>query len=118
LGLNLLRQDRHAEAERLLRDCLRIRARAQPELWTTCNTRSVLGEALLGQEKHAEAEPLLVGGYEGLKKREAKIPPAFRAVRLKEALERLVQLYDAWDKPDEAARWRKELAARKPGQKR
>jgi hypothetical protein len=25
-------------------------------------------------------------------------------------LERLVQLYDAWGKPDEAAKWRKELA--------
>jgi hypothetical protein len=29
-----------------------------------------------------------------------------------EALERLVHLYDAWDKPAEAAKWRKELDAR------
>jgi hypothetical protein len=28
---------------------------------------------------------------------------------LQATLERLVKLYDAWDKPDEAAKWRKEL---------
>jgi len=35
-------------------------------------------------------------------------------------VERLVQLYEAWDKPDEAARWRKELEAveKKAGQSR
>lgn len=31
--------------------------------------------------------------------------------RLTEAAERLVQLYDEWGKPAEAAKWRKELAA-------
>jgi hypothetical protein len=34
--------------------------------------------------------------------------------RLREALERLVRLYDAWDKPEEAARWGKELEAGPP----
>ena len=33
--------------------------------------------------------------------------------RLAEALARLVQLYDAWGKPDEATRWRTELATAK-----
>ena len=36
---------------------------------------------------------------------------------LTEALERLVQLYDAWDKPDEAAKWRKELEALTDGRR-
>ena len=31
--------------------------------------------------------------------------------RLTEALERLVQLYDAWGKNDEAAKWRQEWEA-------
>jgi hypothetical protein len=35
------------------------------------------------------------------------IPEQVRAIRLTEALERLVQLYDAWGKKDEAAKWRK-----------
>ncbi len=63
---------------------------------------------LLGQKKYAEAEPLLVQGYEGMKAREAKIPPQSKK-RLTEAAERIVQLYDAWGKPDQAAEWRKRL---------
>ena len=31
--------------------------------------------------------------------------------RLSDVLERLVQLYDAWGKKDEAGKWRKELDA-------
>ena len=30
---------------------------------------------------------------------------------LKHAAERLLQLYEAWEKPDEAAKWRRELEA-------
>jgi hypothetical protein len=52
-----------------------------------------------------------------VKKREAKIPPAGRP-RLGEAVERLVQFYEATDKKDEAAWWRKELDAIKLGQKK
>ena len=53
-----------------------------------------------------------------MKERETKTPGAtapgspFRQ-RLTEALERLVQLYDAWEKPDQAAEWRKRLEAAK-----
>ena len=43
-----------------------------------------------------------------LQAREAKIP-AQGKIRLTEALERLVQLYEATDKKDDAAKWRKEL---------
>jgi hypothetical protein len=32
-------------------------------------------------------------------------------VRLTEAAQRLVRLYEAWGKPDEATRWRKEVNA-------
>src|SRR6202011_4287306 len=40
--------------------------------------------------------PLLLAGYEGMKAREKTIPK--ESPRLTEALERLVQLYDAWGK--------------------
>jgi len=39
-----------------------------------------------------------------MKAREAKIPPAGRFL-LAEAEERVVQLYNAWGKPDQAAAW-------------
>jgi serine/threonine protein kinase/lipopolysaccharide biosynthesis regulator YciM len=108
LGLNLLRQQKFADADPLLRDCLVIRGMKQPEEWTTFNTKSMLGGALLGEQKYAEAEPLLRQGYEGMKQQEAKIPAMGKA-RLTEALERLVQLYDAWGKKDKADEWRKKL---------
>jgi hypothetical protein len=67
---------------------------------------------LLGQKKYADAEPLLLAGYQGMKQREKTIPPQ-GSTRIPEALERLVQLYEATGKQDEAAKWRKELEARK-----
>ena len=113
LSRNLLLQHKHAEAEQTFRDCLALRAQLEPETWTTFDTQSMLGEALLGQQRYAEAEPLLKGGYEGLKAREKALPPQAKA-RLTETLERLVQLYDAWGKPEQAATWRKQLDQAKP----
>jgi hypothetical protein len=70
----------------------------------------MLGGALLGQKRFDEAEALLLQGYDGMKRRQDKIPPEGKD-RLSEALEWLVQLYDAWGKKDQADRWRKELDA-------
>jgi tetratricopeptide (TPR) repeat protein len=108
----LLQLKSYAEAEPLLRECLTIGEKTQPDVWNTFKARSMLGDALLGQKKYAEAEPLLVAGYEGMKRREATTAPQARDYQT-EALERLVQLYEATGKPEEAARWRKELEARK-----
>jgi hypothetical protein len=108
LGDNLLQQKKPGEAEPVLRECLAIRAKKEPDAWTAFNTKSMLGGALLGQQKYADAEPLLLQTYEGMKQRADMIPKDGRA-RVTEALARLVQLYDAWGKPDEAAKWRKEL---------
>jgi eukaryotic-like serine/threonine-protein kinase len=68
------------------------------------------GQALLEVRAYAEAEPLLLIGYRGLKQSQARNPPRVDP-RLEHAAERLVQLYDAWGKAEEAAKWRKELAA-------
>ena len=70
---------------------------------------SMLGGALLGQKQYAEAEPLLLKGYEGMKAREKTIPSQ-ASPRIPEALDRLVELYAATGKRDEAARWRAERA--------
>jgi tetratricopeptide (TPR) repeat protein len=108
LGSNLLHQHKYADAEQVLRACLTIRAAKQPDDWSTFNTRSLLGAALLGRQKYADAERLLLKGYQGMKERASKIPPRSK-VRLSEALQRLVQLYEATEKKDQADRWRKEL---------
>jgi tRNA A-37 threonylcarbamoyl transferase component Bud32 len=117
LGWNLLQQRKWTAAEAVLRDCLAIREQKQPDAWSTFNTRSLLGSALLGRKQYADAEPLLLQGYEGLKQREAQILPAMRP-RLADALERLVQLYDALDKPEKAAEWRKKLEQAKAAQEK
>ncbi len=117
LGHNLLKQQRYADAEPVLRECLAVRDKQLPDDWLRFNTLSLVGASLLGQKKYAEAEPLLLQGYEGMKQREAKIP-ANGKIRLPEALERLVQLYEATGQKDQADSWRKKLeetkAAAKP----
>jgi tetratricopeptide (TPR) repeat protein len=110
IGLGLVEQKKWTEAEPHLRECLAIREQTQPDVWSTFNTKSTLGAALLGQEKYADAEPPLLTGYEGMKQR-AKTIPEQGKTRLPEAVVRLVQLYDATGKKEEAAKWRKELEA-------
>jgi hypothetical protein len=110
LGLNLLTQQKWPDAESTLRECLAIREKKEAKAWTTFNTQSMLGGALLGQKKHAEAEPLLVKGYEGIKTREKAIPNEVRDELLTEALDRLIALYTALDKPEEVKKWQAERA--------
>jgi tetratricopeptide (TPR) repeat protein/tRNA A-37 threonylcarbamoyl transferase component Bud32 len=116
LGTNLLKQRKPAEAEPPLRTCLAIRQGTQPDAWSTFNARSLLGEALARQKRYAEAEPLLLAGHEGLEARARTVPPQAQH-SLTEALERLVQLYDAWGKPEQAAAWRQKLEQARTPQK-
>jgi WD40 repeat protein/serine/threonine protein kinase/tetratricopeptide (TPR) repeat protein len=112
LGRAYLGQKKCSEAEPPLRKCVTFCEKHQPDDWKTFDAQSQLGGALLGQKNYAEAEPLLLKGYEGLKEREKSLEPR-DAPRLHEAVERLVQFYEETDKKDEAAKWRKELEARK-----
>ena len=108
-GQKLLKGNAFGEAEPLLRECLAIREKTEPDAWTTFNTQSMLGGALLGQKKYADAEPLLLKGYEGMKQREKAIPKE-GAIRIPEALDRLIELYTATNKPDEVTKWGEERA--------
>jgi len=113
LGLNLLKQQKWTDAEPMLRECMAIREKGQPGVWSTFNARSMLGGSLLGQKKYAEAEPLVLSGYEGLNAREAKIPASGKSW-LTEAGERVVKLYEEWGHPAEAREWRKKLGLKAP----
>src|SRR5262249_8932040 len=97
-----------AEAEPLLRDSLAVLEKRMPEDWRTFSALSALGGSLLGQKKYAEAERLLLKGDEGMKAREQMVLPA--ETRLPEALDRLIELYTATNKPDEVKKWRAERA--------
>jgi serine/threonine protein kinase/tetratricopeptide (TPR) repeat protein len=110
LGELLVREDRFAEAEAILRASLAIREKKRPDDWVTFLTRSLLGGCFLGQRKFAEAEPLLLGGCEGLQMRLDKIPPGGRP-RVKEAVERLIRLYEDTAQADKVAAWKAKLPA-------
>lgn len=107
-GITLLAQKKWIEAEPVLRECLAIREKSIPDDWRRFNTMSLLGQALLGQERYAEAEPLIVGGFEGVKAREASVPGISRKF-VAEAADRVVRLYEAWGQPEKAAEWRVKL---------
>ena len=109
IGQVLLAQKKYVEAESKLRAASPIIERELNDSYTLFQLKSLLGAALAGQKKYADAEPMLLAGYEGLKARAANIPNHEQPI-LTEALERLVHLYDAWDKKDRAAEWRKKLA--------
>jgi hypothetical protein len=68
----------------------------------------MLGASLGGQRKYAEAEPLLLSGYGGMILKESTISPAERS-NIAEAGDRIVKLYQNWDKPDVAAEWLQKL---------
>jgi serine/threonine protein kinase len=108
LGGCYVHEHKFTEAEPVLRSCLATQENRQPDSWEAYHTQSLLGGALLGEKKYAEAEPLLIGGYEGMKQRETKIEMPER-LRITEAGQRLVQLYDAWGKQDKADEWRARL---------
>jgi len=65
---------------------------------------------MLGRKRFVEAEPLLIEGYEGMKRREATIPPALK-FRLDEALDRLIRCSEGLAKPSDTAKWKREREA-------
>lgn len=109
LAAAYLERHRWADAEGVLRECLKLHETYRSDDWRRFQTMSQLGESLAGSKKYEPAEGLLVGGYEGLKAREAKIPQRFKK-ELAAAASRIASLYDAWGKPAKAARWRQEPA--------
>jgi tetratricopeptide (TPR) repeat protein len=113
IALEMLKHRQYARAEELSRECLAIREARIPDQWSTFNAKSMLGGSLVGQAKFAEAEPLLIAGYEGLKRRESSMPPGAR-IRVPEALQRLVDLYTATGQTEKADEWRAKLEATTP----
>ena len=106
MGHNLLTQGKCTKAEPFLRECLAIREQHLAEDWLRFNTLSMLGGALLGQQKYAEAEPLLLKGYEGMNLRKEQ---PFVVRRLREAVERVIRLYELTNQPEKAAACRRKL---------
>jgi tetratricopeptide (TPR) repeat protein len=111
LGGDLILRKRYATAEPFLRECLAILEKKQPEALTTYFAQSSLGAVLLDQKQYTAAEPLLIRGYEGLKASQGQISPLYARLRITDARQRIVQLYESWGKADKAAEWRAKFLA-------
>jgi hypothetical protein len=87
-----------------LRVCLSICERNPPAPTLFCSAKSTLGEALTRQAKLEEAEEVLIESYRGLEAQQATTPVVTQRL-LAETRQRLVDLYTAWEKPEELAKW-------------
>jgi len=104
LGQNLTRQHKYGQAEALLRPALAIREKGDRDAWGLFRAKAFLGACLAGQQRYAEAEPLLLEGYQGMLARKERVAAPYR-YHLERARESIVQLYQAWGKPEKAAEW-------------
>jgi Flp pilus assembly protein TadD len=108
LGHLQLAEQRYADAELHLREALANQEKTSPDTWERFDTESMLGASLAGQGRLSDAERLLLSGYKGLASRESSVPAPNRPV-LVQALDRIVQLYQDWMKPEKMAEWQERL---------
>ena len=115
-SVQLARHD-PASAEALLREGLRIRALAPGVVpgrrrmfleddWSLGATKSLLGASLTAQARYAEAEAVLLDA-----RRDLQSVPALRGEEMKNTIARLVELYVAWGRPENATAYRSLLGS-------
>jgi len=98
----LYHQGQYSEAEKLQQQAIAIYQKSlQPEHWMIQRSRSHLGACLTQLKRYPEAEEQLLAAYAGLKTVRGEQHASTR-----KAVSRLIELYEAWGKPDQAAPYR------------
>ena len=101
-------QKKFDEAESLLREALNRAEKRWPDgHFMTEHYRRGLGVCLAAEGRFEEAEPLLLVSYE----RDQNLLPPGHPNHV-EGIEKLVELYSAWGKSEQADSWREKLAER------
>lgn len=101
-GLSQLDLGRPEEAEQSLREALELRRQALPEgHWLIASSECALGASLTAEGRYPEAEALLLEAH-----RDLAAARGSGHARTLEARQRLVALYEAWGRPDQADTWR------------
>ena len=91
-------------AEKHYREAIEIQRKTFAEdSWQVATTKSLLGGCLAKQGDSELAEPLLIPSYEIIANTFGEDHPRSKAVR-----GRIVDFYEAWGRPKEAARYRRE----------
>jgi serine/threonine protein kinase len=127
LGWAVTKNGRAEEGELLLREGLDICQRKLPKGdWFTADTESLLGGCLTAQRQFGKAEPLLLAGYNDLLAAAGNPPvisswpirctlnlqpsPGAPPMRIQQALNRIVTLYETWGNAEQAGSWRAKRA--------
>jgi tetratricopeptide (TPR) repeat protein len=98
----------YAAAEPLIKEAVDIFQRSLPPgHWMIAQSRSNRGAFLMELKRYREAETELLAGYAGLKATQGE-----QHERTQSAINHLVELYQAWGKPDRAAHYRALLQAK------
>jgi tetratricopeptide (TPR) repeat protein len=104
-----VRMGKYDEAKKNFDEGIEIRGKVFGEdHWDTATARSLLGGCLTKEGQYAQAEGLLTKSLDIIKKQFGQDHPRTQA-----ALRRVVELYDAWGKPKQAAAHRAGLKAGK-----
>ena len=102
LGEILIARADFVGAEDRLRKALALRENETPSVPSrVAETQSVLGGCLVAEGRHEEAEPLLVDSFPIIRERWGE-----QQKHALTALDRIVSLYEAWNKPQKAAAFR------------
>ena len=103
-SLRLL-QGEAAEAESLARQAIELTARVAPEHWRRYDAESALGASLAVQGRFDAAEVVLLGAVAGLQEQRGDTSRQTLV-----AMQRLIDLYEQWQRPGQAEPWRRQLA--------
>jgi serine/threonine protein kinase/tetratricopeptide (TPR) repeat protein len=102
LGNVFLVQGQYNEAMRHFQQALEIYQKAlSADHWMVYRTRSFIGSCLTKLKRYREAEEQLLAAHAGLKTTRGERHEATRR-----SVNRLIELYEAWGKPDQAAVYR------------
>jgi eukaryotic-like serine/threonine-protein kinase len=105
LGDNRVRQKKYTEAVTVLGEALEMRQGLKPNGYTQYATRRLLGRAHAESRQYDKAEEHLLKAHDGLTKLRPATGKALDPM-LADTRRLLRELYTAWDKPDEAAKWK------------
>ena len=102
VGISYQELGRAAEALPLLREYVAtVQSAARKDPWLDAEALSNLGGCLIAVGRLEEAETTLLKSHEEFLKVKSAPPD-----KVRKAVDRLVSLYEKWNKPAEAAKWR------------
>jgi tetratricopeptide (TPR) repeat protein len=108
LARNLLLQERYTEAEKIAREGIALYEKELPYDPEGFYVVSTLGGVLFAQGNYTQAEPLLLRGYEGMKRGDDLLIAVWKR-RMAETGERIVRFYEETNQPGKAREWREKL---------